>query len=127
MASRLHGGTGRELLRLLVIAALVVGLIGAAGVGTWRVVDEIRDPAAACTRRLPMFQGVQITSAERAWTPPIVRCEYVAAAIDLVGPRPRVSAVTAKNLVVVGALDLLAVLVVLARRGVRRRRAVARS
>ena len=56
-----------------------------------------------------MFQGVQITSATRNWTPPIVRCEYVAATIDLVGAPPWVNAVTAKNLVVVAALDVLAV------------------
>jgi len=113
------------LLRLLVIAALVVGLIGSAAVGTWRVVDEIRDPSHACARQLPPFEGLQIISTRREWSPPIVRCEYFAALVDQLGTARTVSAVTAKNLIIVGGLDALVVALLIARASARRRRRAA--
>ena len=122
VASKVHGGAGRELLRLLVIAALVAGLVGAAAVGTWRVVSEVRDPAQACVHRLPPFEGLQVVSTRREWSPPLVRCEYFAALVDQLGTARTVTAVTAKNLIVVGGLDALVVALVLARANVRRRR-----
>jgi len=122
VASKVHGGAGRELLRLLVITALVVGLVGAAAVGTWRVVTEVRDPAQACARRLPPFEGLQVVSTRREWSPPLVRCQYFAALVDQLGTARTVTAVTAKNLIVVGGLDALVVALVLARANVRRRR-----
>jgi len=117
-----HGGAGRELLRLLVIAAFGVGLVGAAAVGTWRVVNEVRDPGRACVHRLPPFEGLQVVSTRREWSPPIVRCEYFAALVDQLGTARTVTAVTAKNLIVVGGLDALVVALVFARANVRRRR-----
>ena len=125
VASKVHGGAGRELLRLLVITALVVGLVGSAAVGTWRVVDEIRDPASACVHRLPPFDGLQMVSTRREWSPPIVRCEYFAALVDQLGTARTVTAVTAKNLIVVGGLDVLVLALLYAWTNVRRRRRAA--
>jgi hypothetical protein len=125
VVTRVHGGAGRELLRLLVIAAFVVGLLGSAAVGTWRVVDEVRDPGRACVQQLPPFEGLQIISTRREWSPPIVRCKYFAALVDQLGTARTVSAVTAKNLIVVGGLDVLVVALVVARANARRRRRAA--
>ena len=125
VASRVHRGAGRELLRLLVIAAFVIGLVGSAAVGTWRVVNEVRDPRRACVQRLPPFEGLQIISSRREWSPPIVRCQYFAALVDQLGTARTVRAVTAKNLIVVGGLDVLVVALVVARGNVRRRRRAA--
>jgi hypothetical protein len=109
-------------LRSLIILAVLVGVVGSAVVGTWRVVDEIRDPRRACVHQLPAFQGLQILSVERSWTPPIVRCDYFAALVDQLGTARRVNAVTTKNLIVVAALDVLAVFAFGFVRGVLRRR-----
>ena len=107
---------------MVVTAVIVVGLVGSAAVGTWRVVKEVRDPARACAHQLPQFEGLQIMSSRREWSPPIVRCTYFAALVDQIGTARRVSAVTAKNLIIVGGLDVLVVALVVARGRARRRR-----
>jgi hypothetical protein len=95
--------------RTLILGMLFVGIVGCAVVGTYRVVDEVRDPRAACVHQLPKFDSLQIVTFEREWKPPLVHCTYFAALVDQLGTARDVYAVTTKNLIVVAALDVLAI------------------
>jgi hypothetical protein len=100
----------------LALAGWACACIFLAGVAlaTEGLIVEIQSPRIACDDTMPWFEGLVLAKAERSWPPPLVHCTAVDSDPAQAGEVARFNAITTKNLIVVGLLDVAA-LAILAR------------
>jgi hypothetical protein len=97
-----------RLVPLIVLAVATVMSLAAVWM-TWDVVDQIVKPVAACERNIPLFEGLYVSEAKRAWPPPLIHCRYVDLDPGQESFRGSTTAVTLKHLVVVAMFDALVI------------------
>ena len=98
---------GRRLAGLgWVLAALFLIV---AEIASFDLGGNLVNPIQACDKALPSAANLVVTKARRHWPPPLVHCEASDRDAPETGPVTQLTAVTTTNVLIVAALDALAI------------------
>jgi hypothetical protein len=103
--------TGRKDLNVVALLGLAVAVLIAlaAVVSTSRLVSDVLDPEQVCQRELPLAEGLAVSQVDRAWPPPLVRCQIVDRDPGEQSFRGSVSGLTTTHVALVAGLDAIVV------------------
>jgi hypothetical protein len=100
---------GRKDLRVVPFLGLTVAILITltAVLATTRLVSDALHPERVCERQLPVAEGLAVSTVDRVWPPPLVRCDIVDRDLGQESFHDSVNGLTSTHLAVVVALDAI--------------------